>query len=59
MSSARIQALLAAPDTEQSNKSTVLYLNSKFSSYENLEDLDAEFNELEKSQAELASNVRL
>ncbi|KAE9384737.1 hypothetical protein BT96DRAFT_1026812 [Gymnopus androsaceus JB14] len=57
MSSARIQALLAAPDTEQSNKSTVLYLNSKFSSYENLEDLDAEFNELEKSQAELASNL--
>ncbi|KAE9401979.1 hypothetical protein BT96DRAFT_918567 [Gymnopus androsaceus JB14] len=42
MSSARIQALLAAPDPEQATKSTTL---------------DAEFDESEKAQAELASNL--
>ncbi|KAJ4476586.1 TIP-1 family-domain-containing protein [Lentinula aciculospora] len=57
MISSQICALLSAPDIEQANNEAVLFLNSKFPSYDYLEGLDASFRESEIYEAELTSNL--
>ncbi|KAJ3796672.1 TIP-1 family-domain-containing protein [Lentinula aff. detonsa] len=59
MSSSQIRALLAAPDLEQANQKAVLFLNSRLSSYDHLEALDAAFHESKISDAELAAIAQL
>ncbi|KAF9065415.1 TIP-1 family-domain-containing protein [Rhodocollybia butyracea] len=57
MSSSQIPTLLAAPNVEEANQEAILFLNSKLPSYDDLEHLEAEFIESEKSEAELTPQL--
>jgi hypothetical protein len=59
MTSQQIQALLAPPDVEESNRKALLFLNSQFRSLEDLDELETATVQAQHHSEHLKSKVRL
>jgi hypothetical protein len=58
MTSQQIQTLLARPNIEEAHQQTVILLNSRFQSLDDLEGLDSLVSEAERHNDELQARVR-
>jgi hypothetical protein len=58
MTSQQIQTLLAPPNTEESYQQTLLFLNSRFKSLDELNELDTSVEDSLQRQDDLSSQVR-
>jgi hypothetical protein len=58
MSSQQIQTLLAPPNNEEARQRTVIFLNSRFQSLDDLDDLKSLVLEAKRHNDELQANVR-
>jgi hypothetical protein len=59
MSSKQVRALLAPPSNEEACQKTVIFLNSRLQSFDNLDDLESLVLEARQLNDELQTNVRI